>query len=92
MLYNDKWVRALGQRFPGWFAVADPGEGPWGAHPLPPLFLDETEARRVEKNFFGDRSFPLSQGLDDPLPPPPLTQGLNPALVWVVLTGSQKLN
>ena len=61
--------------------------GAWEARPPPPLFLDETEARRVE-----NRSSPLSQGLDDPLPPPPLTQGLNPALVWVVLTGSQKLN
>ena len=28
--------------------VADPGEGPRGA---PPLFLDQTEARRAEKNF-----------------------------------------
>ena len=31
------------------FSVADPGGGP-GA----PLFLDETEARRAEKIFFGD--------------------------------------
>ena len=35
--------------------VADPGDAP------PTLFLDQTEARRVEKRFFGDRS-----------PPPPL--------------------
>ena len=26
-----------------WFAVADPGDGP-----APPLFLDQTEARRAE--------------------------------------------
>ena len=29
------------------FPVADPGEGPRGAHPLP-LFLDQTEAQRAE--------------------------------------------
>ena len=29
-----------------------------------PLFLDQTEARSTEKNFFGDRP-PLSKGLDD---------------------------
>ena len=34
--------------------VADPGDAP---HP-PTLFLDQTEARRVEKRFFGDRSPP----------------------------------
>ena len=37
--------------------------------PAPPLLLDQTEARRSEKNFLGDR----------PLPPPPLSQGLDPA-------------
>ena len=31
--------------------VADPGEGPGGARPLP-LFLDQIEARRAEKVFF----------------------------------------
>ena len=40
------------------FPVADPGEGPRGAHPLP-LFLDGTEAQRAEI-FFCFR------------PPPPL--------------------
>ena len=29
--------------------VADPGEGPRESPPLPPLFLDQTEARRAEK-------------------------------------------
>ena len=39
ILYYGKWVQALGQRFPGWFAVADTEEGPG----VPaPLFLDET--------------------------------------------------
>ena len=36
-----------------------------------PLFLDQTETRRAEKNFFGERPPPLSKGLDD-LEPPPL--------------------
>ena len=30
--------------------VADPGEGPGGASPPSPLFLDQTEARRAEKD------------------------------------------
>ena len=40
------------------YSVADPGEPP------PPLFLDQTEARRVEKYFFGDQAPLSSQGLD----------------------------
>ena len=28
--------------------VADPGEGPWGPAPPPPLSLDQTEARKAE--------------------------------------------
>ena len=48
------------------YSVADPGEGPVGS---PPLFLDQTEAQRAEKNFFGDLSPPpLSKGLDDRSP------------------------
>ena len=50
--------------------VADPGGGPGGAW-HPPLFLDHTEARRAEKNFFDTRPPPLSsgsEGLDPPLP------------------------
>ena len=54
--------------------MADPGEGP------PFLCLDETEARRAKKYFFGDRPPPpFSKDLDD-RPPPPLSQGLDPAL------------
>ena len=30
--------------------MADPGEGP--GEPAPPLFLDQTEAQRAEKDFF----------------------------------------
>ena len=52
------------------YSVADLGEGPgW---PGPPLFLDQTEALRAEKKFFGDRPLHLSQDLDDrPHQPPP---------------------
>ena len=32
--------------------------------PTPPLFLDQTEARRAEKKTFGDCPLPLSEGLD----------------------------
>ena len=43
-----------------------------GPPPHPPLFLDQTEARRAEKKFFRDSASPLALGLDDlPLPPPP---------------------
>ena len=45
-------------------AVADLAEVPRGLGP--PLFLDQPEARRAEKNYFGDRP-PLSEGLDPPL-------------------------
>ena len=51
------------------FPVADPEEGPGG--PASPLFFDQNEVRRAEKNFFGDRAPHLSQGLDDRRPPPP---------------------
>ena len=48
----------------------------------PRLCLDETETRRAEKNFLGDRASPLSQGLDDrpPTPPPTLYECLDPPL------------
>ena len=37
-----------------------------------PLLLDQTEARRAEKIFLGDQALPLSKGLDDRAPIPPL--------------------
>ena len=59
--------------------MADPGEGLGGAGP--PLFFDQNETQRAEKNFFGDRT-PLSQGLDErPPPPPTLSEGLDPPLI-----------
>ena len=52
--------------------------------PAPPLFLDQTEARR---KLFPDHPPPLSKGLDDHPPPPPLSQGLDPALTKLVFEG-----
>ena len=54
--------------------MVDPG-GTGG--PGPPLFLDQAEARMAEKIFFGDRP-------PAPRPLPPLSQGLDPALITVV--------
>ena len=49
--------------------MADPGEAAGG--PPPPLYLDQTEARRAEKMFFGDRAPPpLLKGLDYRPPSP----------------------
>ena len=50
------------------------GRGPGGAAPL--LFLDQTEAQRAGKNFFGDE-LPLISGSKWPAPPPP-----PPPLIW----------
>ena len=44
------------------------GRGPGGP---PPLFFDQNEARGAKKIFW-DPALPLSQGLDDRTPPPPL--------------------
>ena len=51
-----------------------PGDGAWF-----PLFLDQTEARRAENFFFKTGPF-FSQGLDDPHPPPRLSECLDPPL------------
>ena len=60
--------------------MQDLGEEHGGAGP--PLFLDQNEARRAEKNFFEACPHPLSQGLDDrsTTPPPPLCEGLDLSL------------
>ena len=50
------------------------GESRAGA--CPPLFLDQTEAQRAEKNFFKTAPpLPLSRGLDDRTPS--LSEGLD---------------
>ena len=70
-----------------WMALVPPKKATWYCTPHwriqggpgpPPLFLDQTETRRAEKNFFGDRP-PLSKGLDDPPPPPISRSGSGPA-------------
>ena len=58
--------------------VGDPGEGPGGGRPPNPLFLDQTEVRRAEKN-----RPTLSQGLDD-LPPPPPPPPPPHLKVWIL--------
>ena len=58
--------------------VMDPGEGPRGTRPPPPLFLDQTEGRRVERNFLETAPPPppppprlFFGGVTPPPPPPP---------------------
>ena len=62
--------------------MADPREGPGGAR-LPPLFLNQTEARRTEKCLL-DTGSPryLRFWMTAPSPPRPnhLSQGLDPTL------------
>ena len=61
--------------------VKDSGGSRGGARPPLPfmsLFLDQTEARRAEKNFL-EIPPPIS-GCGCPPPPPPLSQGLDPAM------------
>ena len=57
--------------------------GPQGARP-PPLFFDQTEARRAEK-FHLETALSLSKGLDDRPPPSPLISrsgsGSEPCLI-----------
>ena len=59
--------------------------GPGG--PGSPIILDQTETRRAEKIFFGDRPPPPpppSKNLDDL--DPPLSQDLDPALLFTTQT------
>ena len=56
--------------------MADPGKaGPKSPSP-PPLFLDQTEAQRAEKDFLR----PLSLISGSEWPPPPLSAGPDPPL------------
>ena len=67
-----------GLRQTGTATVEDPG----GPAP-PPLFLNQAEARRAQKNFF-ETAPPLISGSRWPAPlPPPLCEGLNPLLSYV---------
>ena len=59
-------------------AVADLGEGPWGAR-APPLIFRPKWGR---KGIFGDCP-PLSQGLDDPPPPYLKVRSASATLQWI---------
>ena len=61
----------------------DPGEGPGGGGVPAPLIFRPNLGPKVRKNLF-ETTRPLSQGLDNrpaPLPPPPLSEGLDPPLL-----------
>ena len=47
--------------------MADPGEGPGGPRPPPPLIFRPKGGPEGRKQIFGDRASPLSEGLDSPL-------------------------
>ena len=47
----------------------------------PPLFLNQTKARRAQKMFLETAPPPFLR-VWMPGPPPPLSQGLDPALIW----------
>ena len=53
-----------------WTAVADPGKGPGGLGP-PPYFWTKLRPEGPSKIFFKTAPSPLSQGLNDRLPPAP---------------------
>ena len=56
-LFIPNWVN----NFSGGSRDRIPGRIPGGPVPPPPLFLNQTKARRGQKCFFGDRASPLSQ-------------------------------
>lgn len=62
-----------------YLSMADPGEGLGEPIPLPLRIFTQTEARRAEKRFFGDRPPPRFIRVWMTLPPSPPSQGLNPA-------------
>ena len=61
--------------------MAGPGETPRS------LLLDQNEARRPKINLLGDQASPFSKGVDERRPTPaPLSQGLDPALDFCILS------
>ena len=52
----------------------------------PPLFLDQTEARRAEKIWGGDRAPPYLRVWMTAPPPLPSSEGLDPPLMYVAET------
>ena len=71
-LFIPNWVN----NFSGGSRDRIPGRIPQGPAPLPPLFLNQTKARRGQKCFFGDRASLIS-GLNERLPSPP------PPAIWM---------
>ena len=63
-----------------YFTVEDPGE--WPRRPAPPLFLDQTEARRAEIIFW--ETAPPPTYLRVWMTGPSLSQGVDPALLQQV--------
>ena len=59
--------------------VADPGEGPGHGEPSASYFWTKLRPKGLKEISFKTGS-PLSQGLDDPPPPPQLSEGLDPPL------------
>ena len=77
-MWKILWVGSIARKTPGGSKGGPP-------HPTPPpLFLDQTEAPRLEKNWkkFLETSPPVSRGLDDRHSPPP-SEGLDPALYTI---------
>ena len=79
---------------PLYVAVADPGEGPGGLRPT--SFFGLNWGPKGRKSLGGERPSPLLyKGPNDRAPPPPLPQGLDPALCgalcggWIKLVSSQ---
>ena len=71
--------------------MADLGEGPGGGPPPPRLVLDQTEARRAEKFFWRPALPPyLKIWMTTPLPPPPLSESLDPSLRQTDSTANKK--
>ena len=63
--------------------MQDPGEWPGG--PAPPLFLDQTEAQRAEKSFFGYRVRVPGPYLRVWMTGAPLPLSQGPALQFVIV-------
>ena len=67
MIGSEKPNETRSEWYNGYKPAAVPWKGSGGAG-LPPLSLDQTEARKAEKKCFGDPSpLSLSEGLDPPL-------------------------
>ena len=57
--------------------MADPGDGPGPPPPPPPHYFSTKPRPEGPKKIFGRLGPPFSQGLDNPPPSPPLSDGLD---------------